>query len=112
MSHRSKIPKPAAKPIKRTPVAEISPEQQIVGALLLGKVRGYDPLRGMMRLPLEAPLAVGETIRVKGRQTDLTQRVERLKLRRRGGVGAAAGETVEIAVADQVRTGDAVYKVL
>ena len=94
----------------RTPLSEISPEQQIVGAVLLGKVRHYFAKVKVMTLVAEAPLSVGDTIRVKGHTTDLTQRVERLELEHEGVPSVSAGEEIALAVADRVREGDAVYK--
>ncbi len=99
---------PTAPP--RTPIADITPEQQIVGAALLGKVRHYFAKPGVLTLLLEAALSVGDTIRVKGHTTDLTQRVERIELDHVGVPSASAGEEIALAVADRVREGDAVYK--
>ena len=114
---RKKTKKPATKKRKaavaalpKTPISEITPEQQIVGAVFLGKVQGYYSNIRVMGLTLEAPLAVGETIRVKGHTTDLTQRVERIELERAAVASAAPGDAVGIEVADKVRPGDAVYK--
>lgn len=104
--------KPAAPRVpRRTPVEDIAPEEQIVGAPLLGKVAGYDPKTRELTLELEEPLTVGDGVRVKGRATDLTQRVERLRVGERCVQSALAGETVGVEVADRVRPGDAVYKV-
>lgn len=103
--------KAAALPaVPKTPVSEISPDEQIVGAVFLGKVRNYLPESAAMTLVLEAPLAVGESIRVKGHTTDLTQRVEHLELNRQSVPGGAPGDEVGVSVADRVRVGDAVYK--
>ena len=96
---------------RRTRIEDISPEQQIVGAPLLGKVKDYDAKTREITLDLEEPLTVGDGVRVKGRVTDLTQRVERLRAAGRGVQSALVGETVQIEVADRVRPGDAVYKV-
>lgn len=96
--------------VPKTPVWAISPDEQIVGAVLLGKVRKYDPAEGAMTLVLEAPLSVGDSIRVKGSSTDLTQKVERLVVGKQAVQSAIAGETALLAVADRVREGDAVYK--
>jgi len=100
----------AAKPL-RTPVTDISPDEQIVGAPLLGKVRSYDARAREMVLSLEESLSAGDALRVKGRETDLSQRVERICVGGRCVQSAMAGETVSVAVADRVRKGDAVYKV-
>lgn len=96
---------------RRTPVEDIAPEEQIVGAPLLGKVRAYDPKTREITVELEEPVSVGDGLRVKGRSTDLIQPVERLRVERRAVQSALAGETAAIEVADRVRPGDAVYKV-
>lgn len=101
--------RPSAAPA-RTPVWDIAPEQQLVGAPLLGKVRAYAAKRREMTLRLEEPLSVGDTLRVKGKSTDLTQRVEHLRVGARAVQSALAGETVRVEVADAVRPGDAVWK--
>ena len=95
----------------RTPVEEISPEEQIVGAPLLGKVRTYNDKTREMLLVLEVPLSVGDGVRVKGRVTDLIQRVEMIRIGRRSVQSALPGENAAVEVADSVQTGDAVYKV-
>lgn len=109
-SRKPKVLPPPRAP-RRTPVEEIAPEEQIVGAPLLGKVRAYDPKTREIELDLEEALTVGDGLRVKGRATDLTQRVERLRVGARAVQSALAGETVLVEVADRVRPGDAVYKV-
>ena len=108
--------KPKSKAVKRasvpkTPVTDISPDEQIVGAPLLGKVREYDARKREMLLVLEEPLSNGDAMRVKGRETDLSQRAERLSVDGRCVQSAMAGESVRVTVADRVRKGDAVYKV-
>jgi len=69
------------------------------------------PKTSEITLYLEEALTVGDGMRVKGRTTDLIQRVERLRMGRRGVQSALAGETVQVSVADRVNPGDAVYKV-
>ena len=105
-SAKAKLPAP-----RRTPIEDISPEEQIVGAPLLGKVRAYDAKTREITLDLEEAVTVGDGVRVKGRATDLIQRVERLRVGSRSVQSALAGERVLMEVADRVRTGDAVYKV-
>lgn len=104
----SKPPKP---PLHKTPVTGISPDEQIVGAPFLGKVRAYDAKKQEMTILLEHPVSAGDALRVKGKDTDLSQRVERLCVGKRCVQSALAGETVACSVADRVRVGDAVYKV-
>jgi len=109
----SKSPKKTRRPapLKRTPVSGISPDEQIVGAPFLGKVRAFNAKTQEMTIALEESLSTGDALRVKGRETDLSQRVERLVVGKRCVQSALAGETVVCAVADRVRVGDAVYKV-
>jgi hypothetical protein len=95
----------------KTRVEDIAPEEQIVGAPLLGKVKAYDAKERTMLLDLEEALSVGDGLRVKGHSTDLIQRVERLIVARRSVQSALAGERAAVEVADRVRPGDAVYKV-
>lgn len=110
-----KSAKPKAKlvtrPPRKTPVEEIAPEEQIVGAPLLGKVKSFDAKTSEIALHLEESLTVGDGVRVKGRVTDLIQRVERLRVGNRCVQSALPGENVLVEVADRVRPGDAVYKV-
>lgn len=105
-----KKPRHAA-PVHRTPVTGISPDEQIVGAPFLGKVRAYDAKKNEMTILLEFPVSTGDALRVKGRDTDLSQRVERLVVGKRCVQSALPGETVSFSVADRVKVGDAVYKV-
>ena len=100
-----------AAPPPRTPVEDISPDEQIVGAPLLGKARSFDARARRVSVLLEEPLSLGDGLRVKGSSTDLSQRVERLFVAGRSVQSALAGEVAEIEVADRVRPGDAVYKV-
>ena len=111
---RTPLRKPRSKAplvFQRTAVEDIAPEEQIIGAPLLGKIIAYDHDLLEIQLAIEEPLSVGDAIRVKGRTTDLTQRVERLHVGRRSVQSALAGETVLLRIADTVAVGDAVYKV-
>ena len=108
---RPRIAKAAALTPPKTPVWRITPEQQLVGATFLGKILDYYSHLGVATLALEAPLAAGEMIRVKGHTTDLTQRIEHMEVDHKNVTSAAAGEGVGIKLADKARRGDAVYKI-
>jgi len=103
--------KPSAAQLSKTPIADITPEQQIIGATFLGKIKNYYSDLHVFALVLEAPLAVGDTLRIKGHTTDLTQKVEHMQVEHLNVQSAAAGEAAAIPAADKVRLGDAVYKV-
>ncbi|MFA6004625.1 MAG: hypothetical protein WC881_11220, partial [Elusimicrobiota bacterium] len=110
---QSKKNKPKSNPapaVPQTPVGDITLEQQIIGAVFLGKVANYYSHLQVAAIPLEKPLAVGDTIRIKGHTTDLTQKVERMQVDRLPVQSASPGETAAIEIADKVRLGDAVYK--
>ena len=51
-SSKSAKPKTSspATPLRRTPISGISPDEQIVGAPFLGKVRAYDAKKGEMTI--------------------------------------------------------------
>jgi len=97
--------------VPKTPISEISPEQQIVGAVFLGKVRDFLSKLSVATLVLEAPLSVGEGVRIKGHTTDLTQKIDHIEVDHKSVPSASAGEGVGIKLADRVRIGDAVYKI-
>ncbi len=99
------------KAVLKTPITAITPEQQIIGALFLGKILDYYAKPGVAGLVLEAPLSVGETIRIKGHTTDLTQKVEHIEVKHKSVPSAAAGEGIGIKLADRARMGDAIYKI-
>ena len=94
----------------KTPAWKITPEQQIVGAVFLGKVQDYYGHISVISLVLEAPLVVGDTIRIKGHTTDLTQKVDHMEVDHQSVTSASRGDGVGIKVADRARAGDAVYK--
>lgn len=102
---------PKAHLVHRTSADDISFEEQIIGAPFLGKVRAYDAKKQEMTILLEESVSTGDALRVKGRETDLSQRVERLCIGKACVQSALSGETVVCSVADRVRVGDAVYKV-
>ncbi len=114
---RKTAKKPAAvkalgkKMVPKTPVWRITPDQQIIGATFLGKVLNYYSQLKVITLVLEAPLAAGDSIRVKGHTTDLTQKVERMQAEHQSVQSASAGEAVAVEIADKVRAGDAVFKI-
>src|SRR4051812_12316063 len=97
MTVKKTKPKAAKKSsFRRTPITEISPDEQIVGATFLGKVRAYDAQSGWASLLIEADLSTGDPIRVKSAETDLTQRIERISIGRQNVQSASAGESVKI----------------
>ena len=83
-----------------------------MGEEVIGKVMDYFGKIGVAGIQVTAgSLNVGETIRIKGHTTDLTQVVESLQLEHQGVQRADPGQTVGIRVTERVRKGDSVLKI-
>lgn len=63
-------------------------------------------------IELTAPLAVGDTILVKGPTTDFEQKVESMQIEHKNVQRAEAGQSIGLKVAQRVREKDVVYKKL
>jgi translation elongation factor EF-1alpha len=59
---------------------------------------------------LKAPLAVGDTIAIKGPTTDFEQTVDSMQIEHNNVQRAEAGQSIGLKVADRVREKDVVYK--
>ena len=77
----------------------------------IGVVSHYFTRPGVAAIILEAELAVGDTIRIKGHTTDFTQKVESIQLEHKNIDRAVKGQDVGIKVKEHVRERDVVYKV-
>jgi len=63
-------------------------------------------------IELKAPLAVGDTILIKGPTTDFEQIVESMQIEHKNVQRADAGQSIGLKVAQRVREKDVVYKKL
>ncbi len=97
--------KPAAK--KRHPAKKIT---KIEGKLI-GLVTHYFPHVQAAVIKLKAPLATGETVKIKGHTTDLTQIVASMQIDRVEIQTGKKGDEIGLQVATRVRQGDKVYKI-
>ncbi len=77
----------------------------------IGAITHYFSKVKVAAIALTAPLAVGNTIRVKGHTTDLTQKVDSMQIEHQQIAEAKAGQGVGIVVTDHVRVGDKVFLV-
>lgn len=83
-----------------------------MGEEVIGKVMDYFAKIGVAGIQVTAgSLSVGDTIRIKGHTTDVTQVVESIQLEHQGVQRADTGQSVGIRVKDRVRRGDSVLKV-
>ena len=77
----------------------------------IGKISEFFARPVVAGIELTAPLAVGDTIHVKGHTSDLTMTVTSMQIDNVTVTQAKAGDSVGIKVTDRVRRGDDVYKV-
>jgi putative protease len=83
-----------------------------MGEEIVGKVTDYFAKIGVAGIQMTTgALNVGDTIRIKGHTTDVTQTVESIQLEHQSVQRAEQGKTVGIRVKDRVRKGDDVLKV-
>jgi len=83
-----------------------------MGEEVVGKVTDYFAKIGVAGIQMTAGvLSVGETIRIKGHTTDLTQVVESIQVEHQAVQRVEAGKTIGIRVKERVRKGDSVLKV-
>lgn len=60
---------------------------------------------------LEAPLAVGDRILIRGSTTDLEQVVESMQIEHKDVQMAKAGQSIGLKVKERVRENDIIYKI-
>jgi len=78
----------------------------------VGRVTHFFTKISVAVIELTAPLAVGDTIAVKGPTTDLEQAVESMQIEHKDVQRAEAGQSIGLKVAERVRERDIVYKKL
>ena len=78
----------------------------------IGSIGNYYSKISVAVLDLTGRLAVGDTIRVKGATSDFRQKVDSMQIEHANVQSADSGQSVGLKVADKVRKGDLVYKVL
>ncbi len=76
----------------------------------IGVVADFFGHIGVMALKLTGELKVGDTIRVKGHTTDLTQVVESIQVEHAEIDAATPGMDIGVKVVEKVRHGDRVYR--
>jgi translation initiation factor IF-2 len=83
-----------------------------MGEEIIGKVMDYFGKIGVAGIQVTVgSLNVGDTIRITGHTTNLTQVVESIQLEHQSVQRAEPGQTVGIRIKDKVRKGDSVVKV-
>jgi hypothetical protein len=106
------VKKPAKKPVKKQakkPLAKKKPVIALEGTLV-GEITHYFPHVKAAVVKLQIPLAVGDTIKVKGHTTDFTQPIASLQIDRVAVPAAKVGDEIGLQVKSRVRRGDIVTK--
>jgi len=78
----------------------------------VGRVTHFFTKISVAVIELTAPLAVGDTIAIKGPTTDLEQTVESMQIEHENVQRAEAGQSIGLKVAERVREKDIAYKKL
>jgi putative protease len=78
----------------------------------VGRVTHFFPKISVAVVELSAPLAIGDTIAVKGPTTDFEQVVESMQIEHKNIQRAEAGQSIGLKVIQRVREKDKVYKKL
>ena len=76
----------------------------------VGRVTHFFSKISVAVIELKAPLAVGDTILIKGPTTDFEQIVESMQIEHKNVQRAEAGQSIGLKVAQRVREKDMVYK--
>lgn len=77
---------------------------------IIGTVTHYFPHVRAAVIKLKAPLAVGDTIKIKGHTTDFTQALTSMQIDRVAVNSAKKGQEIGVLVNSRVRQHDTVYK--
>jgi len=78
----------------------------------IGRITHFFTKISVAVIELIAPLAVGDTIMIKGPTTDFEQVVESMQIEHNNVQRAEAGQSIGLRVAQRVRENDMVYKKL
>jgi putative protease len=82
------------------------------GIIEIGRVTHFFSKINVAVIELKAPLKVGETIMIKGPNTDFEQVVDSMQIEHKNVPLAAAGQSIGLKVLQRVRETDTVYKKL
>ncbi|MEM3698051.1 MAG: translation elongation factor-like protein [Candidatus Bathyarchaeia archaeon] len=78
----------------------------------VGRITHFFSKISVAVVELKAPLAVGDTVLIKGPTTDFEQVVESMQIEHKNVQRAEAGQSIGLKVAQRVREKDVVYKKL
>lgn len=101
------------KPAKKNPVSKKNPAKKTTKSEgnLIGLIIHYFPHVQAAVIKLKKPLANGDTVKIKGHTTDLTQIVSSMQINRVDISSAKKGDEIGLKVNSRVRQQDKVYKI-
>ncbi len=101
------------KVVKRRPVKKAKKIAAAKKTLenVIGTITHYFPKVNAAVIKLKASLAVGDTIKIKGHTTDLTQAVNSMQINHVSVNSAGKGDEIGLLVSSRVRQNDVVCKV-
>ena len=109
--------KPAKKRVARKPAKKAAKKATKKPGLtkqekadLIGKVTHYFPKVRAAVIKLKVPLAIGDTIKIKGHTTDFTQNITSMQIDRVPINSAKKGDEIGVLVISRVRRNDTVFK--
>ncbi|MCG2714646.1 MAG: hypothetical protein L6308_07435 [Candidatus Omnitrophica bacterium] len=102
-----------SKPVLKKPVLKkkAAKKSAKVGGNLVGLVTHYFPHVQAAVIKLKKPVTNGDTLKIKGHTTDLTQIVASMQIDRVEIQTGKKGDEIGLQVATRVRQGDKVYKI-
>lgn len=78
----------------------------------VGKVAHYYTKIGVAVINLTNDLKIGDEILIRGKTTELRQKVESMQIEHKNVEIAKAGQSIGLKVNEKVKEGDIVYKIL
>jgi len=96
--------------IKKRPIKKKKRVAKRAKEKILGIVTHYFPKVNAAVIKLKAPLSVGDTIKIKGHTTDLTQRISSMQINRVSIESAKKGQEIGLLVDSRVRQHDVVQR--
>jgi putative protease len=78
---------------------------------IIGKLAHYFDHIGVAAFLLKSPLAIGDTIKIKGNKTDFTQTITSMQIEHKPVEKAKKGDDIAIKVDQPAKEGDSVFKV-
>ena len=106
--------KASKKVLKRKPSSKKKPAAKKAvknEGKLIGLITHYFPHVQAAVIKLKGPLVMGDTVKIKGHTTDLTQVITSMQIDRVDISNAKKGDEIGLQVSSRVRQGDKAYKI-